>query len=124
MRSSFGLANKKLKIIWSFSVTGGAFQKGFSQKIEKASVDHIPKLSFKIVCATCFFLSSSAATDQQIPPPLWSKFQFQNLDQALTSKSQPNISISTKHKILTKPSFRILTKIRLRSLNQTPAAKY
>ena len=39
--------------------------------------------------------------------------QFQNLDKAITLKSQPNISISTKSKvkILTKPSFRILTKI-------------
>ena len=54
------------------------------------------------------------------------KFQFQNLDKALTSKSQPNISISTKLKlkVLNKPSFRILTKIQLRILNQTSAAKY
>ena len=50
--------------------------------------------------------------------------QFQNFDQALTSKSQPNISISTKLKlkILAKPSFIILTKIQLRNLNQTSAA--
>ena len=55
------------------------------------------------------------------------KFQFQILDyKALTLKSQPNISISTKSKvkILTKPSFRILTKIQLRNLNQTSAAKF
>ena len=54
------------------------------------------------------------------------KFQFQNLNLALTSKSQPNISISTKRKlkILTKPSLRILTKIQLCNLNQTSAAKY
>ena len=52
--------------------------------------------------------------------------QFQNLNKALTSKSQPSISISTKSKvkILPKPSFRILTKIQLRNLNQTSAAKY
>ena len=52
--------------------------------------------------------------------------QFQNLDQALTSKSQLNISLSTKYKvkILTKTSFRILSKIQLRNLNQTPEAKY
>ena len=58
----------------------------------------------------------------------WGKFQFQfqNLNKTLTSKSQPNISISTelKPKIFTKPSFRILTKIQLRNLNQTSAAKY
>ena len=40
------------------------------------------------------------------------------LDQASTSKSQPNISI------LTRPSFRISTKIRLHNLNQASAAKY
>ena len=41
------------------------------------------------------------------------KLQYQNFDQALTLKSQPKISISTKlkSKILTKPSFIILTKI-------------
>ena len=52
--------------------------------------------------------------------------QFQNFDKALTSKSQPNISISTKLKlkILAKPSFRILTKIQLRNLNQTSAANF
>ena len=51
--------------------------------------------------------------------------QFQNLDYALTLKSQPSISISTKSKvkILTKLSFRILTKNQLRNLNQTSAAK-
>ena len=44
----------------------------------------------------------------------------------LTSKSQANLSFSTKlkSKLLTKPSFRILTKIQLRNLNQTSAAKY
>ena len=54
------------------------------------------------------------------------KFHLKNLNQASTSKSQPNISISTKCKlkILAKPSFRILTKIKLRNLNQTSAAKY
>ena len=53
------------------------------------------------------------------------KFLLQNLDEAFTSKSQPNISISTKSKakILTKPSFRILAKIQLRNLNQTSPAK-
>ena len=40
----------------------------------------------------------------------WIKFQVQNLDKVVSSKSQPNISM-LKHKILTKPSFRILTKI-------------
>ena len=52
--------------------------------------------------------------------------QFQNFDKALTSKSQPNISISTKLKlkILAKPSLRILTKIQLRNLNQTSAANF
>ena len=40
-------------------------------------------------------------------------FQISIINQALTSKSQPNISILTKSKvrILTKPRFRILTKI-------------
>ena len=54
------------------------------------------------------------------------ELQFQNINKALTSKSQPNISISTKSKvkILTKPSFRILTKIQLRNLNQTSTVKY
>ena len=49
------------------------------------------------------------------------------------SRSSINFKISTKHqhldykakvKILTKPSFRILTKIHLRNINQTPAAKH
>ena len=40
------------------------------------------------------------------------------LDQASTSKSQPNISI------LTRPTFRISTKIRLHNLNQASAAQY
>ena len=47
------------------------------------------------------------------------KFYLQNLNQASTSKSQPNISILTLNlnfKILTKPSFRILTKIKLHNL--------
>ena len=60
-------------------------------------------------------------------------FHLQNLDQASTSKSQPNISISDKLKIQneTKPSFKISTKIRLHNLyktlqntNQTPTSKY
>ena len=51
------------------------------------------------------------------------KLHLQNLYQASTSKSQPNISI-LKLKILTKASFRILTKIQLRNVNQTSAAKY
>ena len=46
------------------------------------------------------------------------KFHLQILDYASTSKSQPNISI------LTRPSFRISTKIRLHNLNQASAAKY
>ena len=52
--------------------------------------------------------------------------QFPNLDQitisesqlSITSKSQPNISSSTKSKL------RILTKIQLLNLNQTSAVKY
>ena len=44
----------------------------------------------------------------QILTKILTKFQFQNLDLALTSKSQPNISI-LKLRILTKASFRILT---------------
>ena len=42
--------------------------------------------------------------------------QIQNFDKALTSKYQPNISISTKRKLKSsaKPIFRILTKIQLR----------
>ena len=49
------------------------------------------------------------------------EFISQNLDYASTSKSQPNISISTKSKvkILTKPSFRILTKIQHPKLQET-----
>ena len=52
------------------------------------------------------------------------KFHLQNLNQPLTSKSQPNISISPKLKILTKASFRISTKIQLHKLYKTSAAKY
>ena len=44
----------------------------------------------------------------QVLAPVLVKFQFQDLDLALTSKSQPNISI-LKLRILTKASFRILT---------------
>ena len=47
-----------------------------------------------------------------------------NLDQTSILKSRLSISISTKLKILTKPSFIILTKIQLCNLNQTSAAKY
>ena len=63
---------------------------------------------------------------QHVQTQILIKFHLQNLDQALTSKSQQNISISTKSKvkILSKPSFKILTKIQLRNLNQTSAAKY
>ena len=64
---------------------------------------------------------------KQVQTQILVNFHLQNLNQALTSKSQPNISNSTKFKvnILTKPSFRILTKIQLRNnLNQTSAAKY
>ena len=65
--------------------------------------------------------------------------QFTNLDQIIISESRLSISfkISTKHqhlesrfstkskaKILTKPSFRILTKIQLRNHNQTSAVIY
>ena len=52
-------------------------------------------------------------------------FHLRNLDQASTSKSQPNISISTKLKIqnMTKPSFRISTKIQLHNFYKTSAAK-
>ena len=62
----------------------------------------------------------------QVQTQMLIKFHLQNLDQASTSKSQPNISILTKAKIkiLTKPSLRILTKIQLGNLNQTSAAKY
>ena len=44
----------------------------------------------------------------------------------INKKSQPNISISTKlkFKILTKPSFRISTKIQLHNLYKTSAAKW
>ena len=57
------------------------------------------------------------------------KYYHQNLDQASTSKYQPNISnsaswLNLKFKILTKPSFRISTKIKLHNLNQASAAKY
>jgi hypothetical protein len=47
--------------------------------------------------------------------------QFHNFNQALTSKSQLNISILTKLKlkILVKPSFRILTKPCAQSLNKS-----
>ena len=65
--------------------------------------------------------------------------QFTNLDHITISESRLSINfkISTKHQhleprfstkskveILTKPSFRILTKIQLHNLNQTLAAKY
>ena len=78
----------------------------------------------------CIFIKNSAkgTTDPWVKftSQILIKLQFRNLDQALTLKSQPKISISTKLKleILTKPSFIILTKIQLRNLNQTSAAKY
>ena len=110
---------------------------------------YISETSFLVIC----FLIPREYSDGQHPPVQVSNIakgttdprvefisqvhssQFTNLDQitiseyrlsALTSKSQPNISISTKSKvkILTKPSFRILTKIKLHNLNQTSAAKY
>ena len=60
----------------------------------------------------------------QVQTQVLIKFQFQNLNQAFTLKSQPHIIILTKLKpnILTKFSFRIFTKIQLRNLNQTSAA--
>ena len=51
-------------------------------------------------------------------------FNFKISIKHWTLKSQPNISIKTKLKILTKHSLIILTKIQLRNLNQTSAAKY
>ena len=47
----------------------------------------------------------------QVQTKILIKLHLQNLDQASTSKSQPNISI------LTGPSFRISTKIKLHNLN-------
>ena len=44
--------------------------------------------------------------------------QIQNFDWALTSKSQQNISISTKLKILAKSTFRILTNLRKTSIEK------
>ena len=57
------------------------------------------------------------------------KYYHQNLDQASTSKYQPNISnsaswLNLKFKILTKPSFRISTKIQLHNPYKTPAVRY
>ena len=49
----------------------------------------------------------------------------QNLDQASTSKSQTLASrLNLNLKILTKPSFRISTKIQIRNLYKTLATKY
>ena len=60
-----------------------------------------------------------------IPSSYTNLDQIQYLDQASTSKSQPNISISTKlkHQNLDYPSFRISTKIKLNNLYQTSTAK-
>ena len=63
----------------------------------------------------------------QVQTQILIKFHLQNLDQASSSKSQPNISIWLNlfiFKILTKPSFRISTKIQLHYLYKTSAAKY
>ena len=62
---------------------------------------------------------------KQVLTQILIKFHLQNLDQASTSKSQPNISISTKLKLqIMSNSFRISTKIKLHNLNQGSAAKY
>ena len=56
------------------------------------------------------------------------KFHLQNIDQAPTSKSRhqqtPVFRLNLKFKILTKPGFRISTKIQLHYLYKTSAAKY
>ena len=56
------------------------------------------------------------------------KFHLQNIDQAPTSKSwhqqTPVFRLNLKFKILTKPGFRISTKIQLHYLYKTSAAKY
>ena len=56
------------------------------------------------------------------------KFHLQNIDQAPTSKSrhqQTSVSrLNLKFKILTKPGFRVSTKIKLHYLYKTSAAKY
>ena len=61
----------------------------------------------------------------QVQTQILIKFHLKNLDQASTSKSEPNISISnnSNFKILTKPTFKISTKIQLHNLNRTSATK-
>ena len=51
------------------------------------------------------------------------KFHLQNLNQASTSTAAA-FRLNSNFEIVTKPSFRILTKIQLHNLNQTSAAKY
>ena len=61
----------------------------------------------------------------QVQTQILIKLHLQNLDPAFTSKSQLNITSSTKLGIQnTKPSFSISTKIQLHNLCKTSAAKY
>ena len=52
------------------------------------------------------------------------KYQLQNLDISISTKLDSTKLDSTKFKILTKPCFRISTKIQLHYLYKTSAAKY
>ena len=61
----------------------------------------------------------------QVQTQILIELHLQNLDPAFTSKSQLNITSSTKLGIQnTKPSFSISTKIQLHNLCKTSAAKY
>ena len=93
---------------------GGPVKKIPKENIAKGTTD--PRVEFISQVLTHFLI----------------KFQFQNLDLALTSKPQPNVSI-LKLRILTKASFRILTwprfnfvtstKNQQQNTNQTSASK-
>ena len=71
------------------------------------------------------FFQSNLLGYSQVQTQILIELHLQNLDPAFTSKSQLNITSSTKLRIQnTKPSFSISTKIQLHNLCKTSAAKY
>ena len=94
-------------------------------KMSKVCLKTLPKAQRTRGLSSSF--QSNLLGYTQVQTQILIELHLQNLDPAFTSKSQLNITSSTKLRIQnTKPSFSILTKIQLHNHNlcKTSAAKY
>ena len=90
---------------------------------EKGCIETLPKAQRTRGLSSSF--QSNLLGYSQVQTQILIELHLQNLDPAFTSKSQLNITSSTKLGIQnTKPSFSISTKIQLHNLCKTSAAKY